>query len=97
MVRLGYFDEVARAKCDIGNAGKKQAELPLGRTDEGVCPYASRLDIQVLYVQGVFFDELATRFYVFAHQRGEDGFGFGDVLEFDGEQRAALRVHGRLP
>ena len=32
------------------------------------------LDIQILHVQRVVFDEFAARFNVFAHQRGEDCF-----------------------
>ena len=40
---------------------------------------------------------LAARFDVFAHERGEDGLGFGDVFELDRQQGAALRVHGGLP
>ena len=43
--------------------------------------YPWRLDIQVLYVEGVVFDELAAGLYVFAHQRCEDGFAFGDVFQ----------------
>jgi len=42
---------------------------------------SSKLDIQVLYVEGVVFDELSAGFYVLAHQRGEDGFALGDVFE----------------
>src|SRR5689334_20854901 len=57
----------------------------------------SALDVEVLYVKGVVFDELAARLDVFTHQRGEDGFSLGDVLEFDGEQGAPLGIHSRLP
>src|SRR4029077_15858093 len=39
-----------------------------GQAPEGVCPYASGLDVQVLYVEGIVFDELAARFNVFAHE-----------------------------
>jgi hypothetical protein len=44
------------------------------------------LDIQVLYVERVFLDELTASFNVFAHQRGEDGLALGDVFKFDREQ-----------
>src|SRR5262245_59706567 len=54
-------------------------------------------NIQVLHVQRIVFDELASCFYVFTHQRGEDGFGFGQVFELHGEQRAALGIHSRFP
>lgn len=60
-------------------------------------PLQFSLDIQVLHVQGVLFDELAARFHVFAHQCGKDGFGFRDIFQPHGEQCAALRVHRRLP
>ena len=60
-------------------------------------PYKSESDIQVLYIEGVVFDELAAGFHVFPHQRGEDGFGLGDVFELDLEQSAPFRVHSGLP
>src|SRR6185437_15203496 len=67
-----------------------------------ISPYASRYkrkrsDVEVLYVECVFFDELAARFDVFAHERCEDGLGFGDVFELDLEEGTALRVHGGFP
>ncbi len=40
------------------------------------------LDIQVLHIQRIVFDELAPGFDVFAHQRAEDDFALGDVFEF---------------
>jgi hypothetical protein len=46
-----------------------------------VRPYMAVLDIQVLYVERVFFDELPAGFDVFTHQRGEDGLALGDVFE----------------
>ena len=39
------------------------------------------LDVQVLHIQRVLFDELAARFHVLAHQGGEDGFALGDVFK----------------
>ena len=41
------------------------------------------LDVEVLDVEGVVFNKFAAGFDVFAHQRGEDGFGFGDVFKLD--------------
>jgi hypothetical protein len=41
------------------------------------------LDVEVLDVERVVFDEFAAGFDVFAHERGEDGLGFGDVFELD--------------
>jgi hypothetical protein len=51
------------------------------KADEGVRPYASRLDVQVLHIQRVVFNELAPGFDVLSHQRGEDGLAFGDILQ----------------
>src|SRR5260370_6191952 len=58
---------------------------------------SDRLNIQVLYIQRILFDELAPRCQILAHQGGEDGFAFGNVFELDGEQCAALRIHGGFP
>jgi len=38
------------------------------------------LDVEVLDVEGVVFNEFAAGFNVFAHERGEDGFGFGNIF-----------------
>lgn len=53
----------------------------VGAAESKTRPHTDRLDIQVLYVERIVFDELAAGFYVFAHQRGEDGFALGDVFE----------------
>jgi len=42
---------------------------------------SSGLNIQVLHVQRVVFDEFAAGFNVFAHESGEDGFALGDVFK----------------
>ena len=55
------------------------------------------LDVQVLDVEGVVFDELAAGFNVFSHEGCEDGLGLGEIFELDREQGAALGVHGGLP
>ena len=74
---------ISESPQDFGITTERASRASLGWADEGVCPYASGLDVQILYVEGVFFDEFAARFDVFAHERGEDGFGFGDVFELD--------------
>ena len=43
--------------------------------------FTEPLNIQVLHIERVFFDELAASFDVFAHQRSEDGFTLGNVFE----------------
>jgi hypothetical protein len=40
-----------------------------------------KLDVQILHIERVVFDELAPGLYVLAHQRGEDGFALGDVFQ----------------
>src|ERR1700687_709937 len=55
------------------------------------------LDVQILHVQRVVFDEFSAGFYVFAHQRSEDGLTLGYVFEADLQKRAALGIHGRFP
>jgi hypothetical protein len=64
----------------------------MSEADVDVRPYMAGLDIQVLHIERVFFDELPAGFDVFAHQRGEDGLALGDVFEFAREQgRCRLR------
>ena len=41
------------------------------------------LDVEVLYVEGVVFDELAALLDVFAHQGGEDLLCFDEIFELD--------------
>src|ERR1700722_6682070 len=55
------------------------------------------LDIEVLDVQGILFDELAAALDVFSHEGGEDLLAGGDVFELDLQQGAAIGVHGGLP
>ena len=48
------------------------------------------LYVEVLDVEGVFLDEFAAGFYVFAHEGGEDLLAGGDVFEADLEEGAAM-------
>src|ERR1700741_5217072 len=57
----------------------------------------TKLDIQVDDFEGVFLNELAAVFDVFAHQRGKDLFGFDNVLELDLEERPGVRIHRGFP
>ena len=57
----------------------------------------SALDIQVLHVEGVVFDELAARLDLVAHQRGEHQVGFRVILGAHLEQRALGGIHRRFP
>ena len=45
------------------------------------CRLADSLDVQVLHVQRILFNELATRFHIFAHQDGKYLVGFDDVFQ----------------
>src|SRR6266851_8739692 len=73
------------------------AELCSAWTDECVRPYASLLNVQVLHVQRVVFDEFSAGFYVFAQQGGEDGLALGYVFEPYLQEGAALGIHGGFP
>src|SRR5271165_5612122 len=70
---------------------------PFPKTRERMGHPKSCLDIQVLHVESIVFDELAARLDVFAHERGEDVFSFSKVLELYFEQGAALGIHCGLP
>jgi hypothetical protein len=76
--RLGCRDQLVTD----GEQTKTRARVPAPHKLEGLVGNIrpTRLDIQVLYIQRVLFDELAAGFDVFAHQRGEDGFAGGNVL-----------------
>ena len=55
------------------------------------------LDIQILHVEGVVFDKLPARLYVFAHERGKDSFALGEVFELHRQECATLGVHSSFP
>ncbi len=61
------------------------------------CKIARALDVQVLHIERIVFDKLATSFNVFAHQGCEDGFRLGNIFQLDLKQRAAFRIHGGFP
>ena len=48
-------------------------------------------------IGGIFLDELAARFYVVAHQHGENLVGISGILDGYLFQQACLGIHGRLP
>ena len=48
-------------------------------------PYRAKLDIQILHIQRIVFDELPPRLNVFAHERGENRLALGNVLELHGQ------------
>ncbi len=50
-------------------------------TGKGARPYTSKLDVQILHIQRIIFDELASRLDVFAHERSKDGFALGNIFE----------------
>ena len=55
-----------------------------------------RLDIQVSDVKGVVFNELPSRFDLFAHQRGEYLIGAGWVLDHDFQESPCVGIHGGI-
>src|SRR5215813_7496715 len=58
---------------------------------------SNALNVQVHDFEGVFLDELAARFDVFAHQCRKDVLGRDGVFELHLQERARIRVHGRVP
>jgi hypothetical protein len=64
--------------------GRQAAQLLKCLIRENPCQsVAEKLDIQILHIQRILFDELAPRFHVFAHEGSEDRLALGDVLEPD--------------
>lgn len=55
------------------------------------------LNIEILHVEGVIFNELSARLNIFAHKRGENGICFCDVLELDSKKCTPLGVHCGFP
>jgi hypothetical protein len=47
-------------------------------------PAAKNLDIQVLHVQSILFDELPACLDILTHERGEDRFRLSQILELHG-------------
>src|SRR5579885_1005780 len=60
-------------------------------------PPPARSDIEILHELRVLFDEYAPRLDVVAHERLEDLVGEHRLFDSDLEQRAALRIHRRVP
>ena len=57
----------------------------------------TQLDVEVLYVECILFDEFPACFHILAHKRGEDCLGLCQVFQLHRKQCAALWVHRRLP
>ncbi len=55
------------------------------------------LDVEVLDVERVVFNELPASLDIFSHEGGEDVLCFGDIFKLHLEQRSDRRIHGRLP
>src|ERR1700693_1581180 len=85
-----------RSKSTAAGRSVRPTRADSNPTVAGETP-ALPLDVQILHVQRVFFDEFSAGFYVFAHQRSEDGLTLGYVFEADLQKRAALGIHGRFP
>ena len=66
-------------------AGSREGHPPSLWAGEG--PRADRrqvgapLDVQVLHIERVVFDELASGLHVLTHQSCKDGFALGDIFE----------------
>src|SRR5271165_4703365 len=78
-------------------SAKKIKIIRLLGTAEAVPFQDCQLDVEVLHVERIVFDEFAARFDVFAHERCENAFGFGQILELHLEQGAAFGIHSGFP
>src|SRR6185436_18608876 len=58
---------------------------------------ARGLHVEVSHVEGVVFDELATRLDLITHKGGEHLVSLGVVLGADLQQGTVLRIHRRRP
>ena len=55
------------------------------------------LNVQILHIQRVVFDEFTPRFDLVAHEDGEDAVGFDGVFDADLEHGAFFGVDRRFP
>ena len=55
------------------------------------------LDVQILHIQRVVFDELAAGFDDIAHEDGKDGIRFHLILNLHLQHGALVGVHGGFP
>src|SRR6476620_7691986 len=67
------------------------------RLQSVVCRPRSVLDVKILDVQRIAFDELPARLDLIAHQRGEHQVRFRVVFGLHLQQRPLLRLHRRRP
>jgi len=94
MARVGRFNlwkqvQKAAKPVDFTSLGALigPAAAPIQSALEQIGHHLGRVNgplyVQVLHVQRVVIDELAAGLHVFAHEGGEDGFGFGNVFQLD--------------
>ena len=91
---LGHF-----GRSPLRPARRRRATQPIRSALRPICSPSRvpSLHVQIPHVQRVLFDELAAALHVLAHQRGEDRFRFGQVLQIHFQQRARFGVHGGFP
>lgn len=92
----GWSDSLG-GLCPGKGRGVAQAASYIGFPPGKSARPANGLDVQVLHIQGVVFDELSPRLDVLSHQSGKDRFALGDILELHGEERSPFGIHCRLP
>jgi hypothetical protein len=51
--------------------------------DLGVLALKKRLDVEILHIESVVLNELATSFDVLSHQGGEDGLSLCNIFKLD--------------
>src|SRR5262245_47844169 len=60
-------------------------------------PHSPTLNVEVLHIERVVFNEASARLDLVAHQHGEDFVGLDRVVDPDLQERAFFGVHRRLP
>jgi hypothetical protein len=79
--------------CDVGLSRFMRHRIP-----DYVSTYSTdQLDIQVLHIQCILFDELPAALHILAHQSRKNLFTGRNVFELHLQQRASFWIHRRLP
>ena len=77
---IAHHDALAKSVTTFMSRG---AKVYVSNDNLSVSHQDDRSDVQIGHVEGVFLDELATRFDVVAHQDSEDFIGGGGIVHAD--------------
>lgn len=73
------------ARAEKNGEADRAMRVPPLRGVQRMVAIAAGSDVEILHIERIVFDELASALDVFAHQRGEDLFGLHQVFEADRE------------